>query len=302
MKDIFEHALSTWVKYSEYELKKDKQGTLYIKPTDNSKPQLYSVTKSAEEIVLAALTVGMMCVNKEPEDKIQTAIMDLISNYGLLGLMTSITTTPRFMDYEAVYLMKNRFIKSEVMNTMEYLSIFFPFDKPQIIKSGIKYKWDIEGDNLMMALAMTFGNYPTAVNIGFQRMYAEPYEWVKKQLMDWAVTFSTTLMYYEDKNMEDDLKELYQLSMSAFDGISPTYHIALIEDAPKLVWDFHSLSLAIQMMFSLMLTDEQNPIRICKHCAKIFKASRPSAVFCSPQCKNRYNVYKSRKKDKKQDI
>ncbi|NDO18288.1 hypothetical protein FMM68_01205 [Lachnospiraceae bacterium MD329] len=76
----------------------------------------------------------------------------------------------------------------------------------------------------------------------------------------------------------------------------------MIEDAPKLVWDFHSLSLAVQMMFSLMLTDEQNPIRICKHCAKIFKASRPSAVFCSPQCKNRYNVYKSRKKDKEQDI
>lgn len=128
------------MKYSEYELKNDKQGTLYIKPIDNSKPQLYSVTKSTEEIVLAALTVGMMCVNKEPEDKIQTAVMDFVSNYGLLGLMTAITTTPKFMDYEAVYLMKNRFIKSEVMDTMEYLLIFFPFEKPQIIKNGIKYK------------------------------------------------------------------------------------------------------------------------------------------------------------------
>lgn len=102
MKDIFEHALSTWVKYGEYEFKKDTKGTLYIKPTAKATPQLYSVTKSAEEIVLAALTVGMMCVNKEPEDKIQTAVMDFVSNYGLLGIMTAITTTPRFMDYVLV--------------------------------------------------------------------------------------------------------------------------------------------------------------------------------------------------------
>ena len=56
------------------------------------------------------------------------------------------------------------------------------------------------------------------------------------------------------------------------------------------------------MMFSFMLVNDKNPLRICKHCNTVFKASRPSAVFCSPQCKNRYNVYKSRKKDKKQDI
>ena len=31
-----------------------------------------------------------------------------------------------------------------------------------------------------------------------------------------------------------------------------------------------------------------------------FVASRPSAVFYSPQCKNKHNVYKSRAKDKKE--
>ena len=53
------------------------------------------------------------------------------------------------------------------------------------------------------------------------------------------------------------------------------------------------------MMFSFMLTDTEKPIRICKHCLQTFVASRPSAVFCSPQCKNKYNVYKSRAKEKK---
>lgn len=54
------------------------------------------------------------------------------------------------------------------------------------------------------------------------------------------------------------------------------------------------------MMFSFMLADKDNPLKMCKHCSKVFKASRPEAVFCSPQCKNRYNVYKSRAKSKKE--
>ena len=68
-----------------------------------------------------------------------------------------------------------------------------------------------------------------------------------------------------------------------------------------IVWDFHSLLLGIQMMFSFMLTDEDNPLKLCKHCQKVFAASRQSNLFCSPKCKNQYNVYKSRKKNKEQE-
>ena len=44
--------------------------------------------------------------------------------------------------------------------------------------------------------------------------------------------------------------------------------------------------------------DKKNPLRLCKHCQEVYIASRPNAVFCSTQCKNRYNVYKTRKKNK----
>ena len=50
-----------------------------------------------------------------------------------------------------------------------------------------------------------------------------------------------------------------------------------------------------------MLTDEHNPLRLCKQCMNPFIASRPSAVFCSPRCKNQYNVYKNRSKNKADD-
>lgn len=145
----------------------------------------------------------------------------------MLRLMTELPTTPNFMDYEAVYLPKNLFIREESMPTMDYLDLFFPFVKPDVVKRGVESMWNIQNDRAMMALAMT------------------------------------------------------------------------MTDKPTIVWDFYSLMLGIQMMFSIKLTDTENPVRICKHCLQTFVASRPSAVFCSSQCKNKYNVYKCKAKDKK---
>lgn len=47
----------------------------------------------------------------------------------------------------------------------------------------------------------------------------------------------------------------------------------------------NSLRLAIQMMFSFMITDENSTLKLCKHCGKIFVASRSNVQFCSSQCK-----------------
>ena len=92
----------------------------------------------------------------------------------------------------------------------------------------------------------------------------------------------------------------YRKAMAAFGGIAPTYHIELL-DKPTIYWDFHSLLLGIQMMFSFMLVDGEKPLRLCKHCQKVFLGSRANSAFCSPRCKNQYNVYKSRGKNKGQD-
>ena len=57
----------------------------------------------------------------------------------------------------------------------------------------------------------------------------------------------------------------------------------------------------MQMMFSFMLGDDAKPLRLCKHCQKIFLDSQANSTFCSARCKNQYNVYKSRGKNKGQD-
>ena len=69
-------------------------------------------------MVLDALNVGLM-IRRSSKRKIREAIMDFVTRYGLLGLMTALPTTPTFIDYNAVYLPTNHFIREEVLDTKE---------------------------------------------------------------------------------------------------------------------------------------------------------------------------------------
>ena len=66
------------------------------------------------------------------------------------------------------------------------------------------------------------------------------------------------------------------------------YHIELWE-RPTIVWDFHSLLLAIQMMFSFMLADETSILRLCKNCIKAFFAKDNEEDFRCSKCEAEYS-------------
>ena len=50
------------------------------------------------------------------------------------------------------------------------------------------------------------------------------------------------------------------------------------------------------LVFGLMITDEKQPLRFCKYCNRMFIAKHPKAEFCRHECRNKFNVYKSRDK------
>ncbi len=288
MKNLFERASSYWVRYDRYELKEGGDGFLYITPASEAKPAVYNPLKDPEQMVLDALNVGMLCMGRKSEAVIRQGVMDFVSRYGLLGLMTALPTTPHFMDYEAVYLPKNRFLTAESMRTKDFLKLFFPFDALDVVKKGIESGWNVNQDRAMIALAMTFSDQPMAMNMSFQREYGERYDWVVAQFKDWAFTLVTSIFYYMDYDRLDEAaRNAYRMGMAAFGGIAPTYHIALL-DKPTIVWDFHSLLLGIQMMFSFLLTDEKNPLRLCHNCQRAFLAARKDSLFCSPKCKRQF--------------
>lgn len=134
--------------------------------------------------------------------------------------------------------------------------------------------------------------------IGSQRLtkreqtFLEEYEKaVREQGKNAAIPRENKTKPRQKKAALDEAKQ----SMKAFGGIAPTYHIELL-DKPTLFWDFHSLLLGIQMMFSFMLVDDAKPLKLCKQCQRVFLSNRSNAEFCSPRCKNQHKVYKSRSK------
>ena len=73
--------------------------------------------------------------------------------------------------------------------------------------------------------------------------------------------------------------------IACFEGNAPSYHMELKEH-PVIVWDFHSLMMAVKFLFSLKLTDPEQPMKMCEHCQKAFIARRADMRFCSEACRN----------------
>ncbi len=152
-----------------------------------------------------------------------------IQKYGFLGFITALPTTADFIIYKSVYLPKNHFIKEESLSTKDYLSYFYPFDKSDFRKEGVESGWSVT-DHEGIAIAVT---------MGLQKEYTEKYDWLVKEFTDLAFTFITSFLYYLDyDSIDEDTRNLYCQGISAFDGISPTYRIALKKDSPVIVWDF----------------------------------------------------------------
>ena len=298
MKNLFEHTSAPWIRYSGYEYKTGNDGSLYITVSKDSKPEMYRPMQEAGQLVIDAVNIGLASMHKVPEEELKGSVLSFVQKYGFLGFMTALPTTADFITYESVYLPKNHFIKEEALSTEDYLAYFYPFDRLDFKRSGVESGWSVT-DREGIAITMAMGNAPQAVTMGFQKEYAERYDWIVKEFTDLAFTFMTSFLYYLDyDSIDEDTRSLYRQGISAFGGIAPTYRIALEKDAPVIVWDFHSLLIMVQMCFSFMLTDKDSDMRMCKHCKKAFIASRKGNEFCSPQCKNQYNVYKSREKKK----
>ena len=290
--DLFNKTDAYWVHYSEYEYR-DLDSKVFVVPTEASKVSIYDPLKVSDALVVDALNVGMLCMRENPDErKIRAAILDFSAKYGLLGFMTALPTTAEFVDYDAVYLPKNPIIKAETMDVNEYVALFFPFDKPQFRKSSKSAQLDVAGDREEIARALTFGHSPMAMRLCCGRGYGERYDWLRKQFKDWAYSLCGSVFFYE----EDDevIRDLHRQAMSAFGGIAPHYRIALYDDAPTLVWDFHSLLQTIQIVISFAVTDKQHPLRLCKHCTKAFLAKDSRSLYCSKECKNAYNTNKKR--------
>ena len=78
--------------------------------------------------------------------------------------------------------------------------------------------------------------------------------------------------------------------MAAFGGVYPSYYMTL-RNKPTISWEFYSLHQFIHLMLSFMLSDEKNPLRLCKYCHHAYFVKDDDSWFCSEECKHKYTAH-----------
>ena len=128
----------------------------------------------------------------------------------------------------------------------------------------------------------------------YSNFYCEKVDWIveyaKQMYSIFKKVFDKQNNDVQEFNIEEEVSQYY------FSGVP--YKINMYGKTPEICWQPNSLKQAIDMAFGFMLCSEKNPLKICKHCGKVFYAKNPKAEYDSSQCRNQANVYKSRNKNK----
>ena len=164
MATIFDRISTVWVRYDNYTVQTADNGRQYLTPAEDATPEIVDPLENAKKLVLDAINIGLMVMGRHPRQLIEQELIRFAGRYGLLGLMTALPTTARFMDYSCVYLPKNDYIREESMETQAYTDLFFPFRKPTYRKEGDIVEWDLEDDLMMQAMMLTFADGDAAAD------------------------------------------------------------------------------------------------------------------------------------------
>jgi len=172
----------------------------------------------------------------------------------------------------------------DMMETGDYLWYFQPFG----VKKGQPRTGFVLPPPLILGKALEYG-------ILFSRNYAEPTDWLYKWFQQFYTHFAACKAYVSADNPA--IRNAYEDMISSFGEYGLGFRMKM-ENKPTLVWDFNSLIMALKTVYGFLVSNEYEPLRICKHCGKVFFATHGRAEFCSGRCRNQFNVYKSRRKMK----
>ena len=288
-----------WFRYDGYEIKEIEEKH-YITPKENSKIIMYDPFDLADDILVDILMIGR-CVEKNDIEESNKKIMEFVERYGLLGELTYLPLNTDIVKQNKVYLPSGNLVsEKETLPTDEYIELFLKCKKKQKVvmkKSARGEILDLSVENEMNPLALI--DRPAEYAVVFSRAYSECLVWI----MHYARTLYLTFEAIENYNKVQDAytKQIYDTRIKEFNPSKIACKILMgknKEDKPVLEWNFNSLKLAIDTMFALNETTERKIVKMCKHCGKPFASQNLKAEYCSPQCRNQANVYKSRAKRK----
>ena len=288
-----------WFRYDGYEIKEIDEKH-YITPKENSKIIMYNPFDLADDILVDILMIGR-CVDKNDIEESNKKIMEFVEKYGLLGELTYLPLNTDIVKQNRIYLPSGNLVsEKETLPTDEYIELFLKCKKKQkvVMKKNARGEiLDLSVENEMNPLALI--DRPAEYAVVFSRAYSECLVWI----MHYARTLYLTFEAIENYNKVQDAytKQIYDTRIKEFNPSKIACKILMgknKEDKPVLEWNFNSLKLAIDTMFALNETTKRKTVKMCKHCGKPFASQNLKAEYCSPQCRNQANVYKSRAKNK----
>lgn len=255
-----------YTRYSEYEIKDNKQGERVVIPRRTAQLETYDPIENAEEILTALLNTGRSMKEATPE-KAEELILDFVCHYGLLGAIAELPLNKDFYNHELVFIDNNLFTASGVMATEDFEDLFFEKGKQKITKS---FKLD---------------DYIASRN------YSEPITWIAEYIHELYEVLLLSVKYKTEPDavsflLNDRLKTNIRYRLTVTDKI-------------QIQYEFHSLMGILNFTMANLLSAEGAPLKICKHCQKAFISRNKRAEFCSERCRNQFNVYKSRAKAKR---
>lgn len=255
-----------YIRYSEYEIKDNKQGERVVIPARTAQLEIYNPIEKAEELLTALLNTGWSMKETTPE-KTEELILDFVNQYGLLGAIAELPLNKDFYDRELVFIDENLFMSSGIMATEDFEDLFLEKAKPRITKS---FKLD---------------DYIKSKN------YSEPITWIAEYIHELYEVLLLSVKYKAEPDavsflLNDRLKTNIRYRLTVTDRIQMQY-------------EFYSLMGILNFTMANLLSAEGAPLKICKHCQKAFISQNKRAEFCSERCRNQFNVYKSRAKAKK---
>lgn len=282
-----------WGKYNDYEYKTLEDET-YIVPVKNAKQEIYDPFDYVDKILVELLTIGRLVGVKETEIA-NKKILEFVKKYGLLGLMTYFPLNSNILQQDNVFLNKtNDIVKKEVISTEEYVKEFLKCDDEQEIQLQ---KLDKHGYAIITSKINVFSfSDKFEDRVLFSSGYSEKLSWIIHYAQQLYNLFFSIEQYCLEKTVEEK-----KIATIFSDNLKP-YNIScqiVIEEKPQLQWNFNSLRLALDTMFSFEMTAEKKKLKMCKHCWKPFYSENVKAEYCSPKCRNQANVYKSRAKNTK---
>ena len=295
-----------WCKYSKYIIEK-KDEKYYILPDKNAKPSTYDPFEVKNEILRDLLIIGKESAENEVAkignkdvsvevqskmEKFQNLVLEFVTQYGLLGNFRYLPENYDFMDNGEIPVNLGY---NTSMSALEFEKKYFWKDSKIDWSRTMRANDYHRNTGLDDDFKQTEGD--RLDDMVFSKNYAETIS----EIINFAtIIYNKKLLIcaYLYDDVSDDIRELYQDSISNDSLKKPNISYMAEDGQIKFKWNFMSLSEIIETILLLNETSGRTEVKLCKHCGKPFIAENIKAEYDSIQCRNRENLNKSRQKKK----